>query len=142
MEGLFFAVEPIWWIVPIDLTSIFITLLWGIFLIFILWYKNSKKNEVLLIWNKLKKYHFQPQNTDNRNYAEQTLIEIRKYLTYKFEPENSWAHLPIDIKKYSHDTQLDNIIEQLEHAEYTNTVLPKETQENINRELIKKLKIW
>lgn len=60
---------------------------------------------------------------------------------YRFEPANSWAHIPNDIRKYCDDPQLVEIITQLEHAEYTNTDIRKETQEIINRELIKKLKI-
>lgn len=85
-------------------------------------------------------YRFDPVSPIDTNYAEKTLIEIRKYLTYHYQPAHSWAHIPRDIETYSTDTRLIAIIKQLERAEYGKQEIPIDEKEFISRELETKLK--
>jgi hypothetical protein len=75
------------------------------------------------------------------NYAELTLVEIRRYLTYTYQPQHSWAHIPSQIGKYATDKNLTDIIWQLERSEYSKSELTAIEKEQINRELVVKLKI-
>ncbi len=70
-------------------------------------------------------YTFNAIDPVDQKYAEKTLIQIRKYLTYQYIPIHSWAHTPHDILKYSTNIQLINIIQQLEKIEYTNHLIEK-----------------
>jgi hypothetical protein len=74
------------------------------------------------------------------NYAELTLMEIRRYLTYTYQPQHSWAHIPSQIALYATDKSLTDIIWQLERSEYSKSELTAIEKEQINRELVVKLK--
>lgn len=74
------------------------------------------------------------------NYAELTLREIRRYLTYRYQPQHSWAHIPSQIDKYATDKSLTDIIGQLERSEYSKSTMTAIEKEQINRELVVKLK--
>jgi hypothetical protein len=73
------------------------------------------------------------------NYASLTLIEIRRYLSYTYQPQHSWAHIPSQIATYTTDQSIMSIIEQLEHSEYTHTDLSRDEKEATNRELNMKM---
>lgn len=74
------------------------------------------------------------------NYAGLTLIEIRRYLAYIYQPQHSWAHIPSQIATYTTDQGLMDIILRLEQAEYAQRELTQEEKEEINRELDAKTK--
>jgi hypothetical protein len=73
------------------------------------------------------------------NYAELTLIEIRRYLTHTYQPRHSWAHTPSRIAEYTTDPRLIAIVEQLERSEYSKSTMTAIEKEQINRELGTKL---
>jgi hypothetical protein len=74
------------------------------------------------------------------NYAELTLVEIRRYLTYTYQPQHSWAHIPSQIASYTQDQILIDIIMSLERSEYSKSELTAIEKEQINRELVVQLK--
>lgn len=137
MEGLFFVVDPVWWSNPIQMTSVFSALIWGCILGIYLWYKNKSENPK--IEAHPQKYDFHPISTSDPEYAEKTLNEIRKYLAYNYTPHHSWAHILDDIKSYSNDTRLIDIIKQLENIEYSHENMSYTELNSINIELTKKI---
>lgn len=90
---------------------------------------------------KTQSYIFHSIDPSDSKYAEKTLIEIRRYLTYKYNPIHSWAHVPHDIISYTTDEGLIGIIKQLEAIEYSGKNLEKNIIESINTELFRKLQI-
>ncbi len=89
-----------------------------------LWYRNRKITQ--RIHTNQHIYKFDAIDPVDPKYAEKTLIQIRKYLTYQYVPIHSWAHTPHDILKYSTNIQLINIIQELEKIEYTNHLIEKD----------------
>ena len=89
---------------------------------------------------KRARYIYHPIDTNMDAYAELTLMEIRKYLTYTYQPQHSWAHIPDRIAEYSADQELVSIIGQLERAEYSRQELTSDEKEQIQRELLMKIK--
>ena len=138
MTGLFFAVDPVWWIWSIHLSSLAMALSTGIFVWLWLWYRDRPRQLIPIQWTSPYQYH--PTDPSWANYAELTLIEIRRYLTYTHQPEHSWAHIPGRIASYSQEPRLMEIIEQLERAEYSRQDLTVDEKEQISRELTVKLK--
>ncbi len=139
MEGLFFVVDPIWWIAPLHLSSLIIALLTGVIVGLYILYRGRPRSSVPI--HRSISYRFHPVSPIDPSYAEKLLIEIRKYLTYHYQPIHSWAHISRDIEKYSTDTRLIAIIEQLEHTVYSGKELTREEIESIQSELIGKLRI-
>lgn len=137
MEGIFFAINEIWWLNPIAWWSILLSLIWGICIIVSLEYKVQKKK-----WKEirpLQQYSFKTIDSADPDYAQKTLLNIRKYLAHQYEPRHSWAHIPLDIQKYTNDSELIDIIEKLEKIEFSGKVIESNIQESINQALIKKL---
>ena len=158
MEGLFFAIDPVWWITPIHLSSLSITLSAGIlmWLTTFLYSKRSSKNPPSpLRYNSplevrtqklyqggtpTLRFEFMSIDPNIGNYAELTLIEIRRYLASTHQPYHSWAHVPAHIAKYTTDNRLMEIIIELEQVEYSEQDITINEKEQINRELVIKLK--
>lgn len=136
MEGLFFVVDPVWWINSIQTTSILFALIWGSILGIYLSF-NSKKGSAEVEY-KQPPYHFNPVLTSDPAYAEKTLDEIRKYLTYRYNPNHCWAHILDEIQTYSNDSKLIEIIKQLEKIEYSHENMGHTELNTINIELTKK----
>ncbi len=86
-----------------------------------LWHKNKKIVKKI----NIQQFIFNAIDPLDSAYAQKTLIQIRRYLTYQYLPSHSWAHTPHDIMKYLNNTQLINIIQQLEKIEYTNHPIEK-----------------
>lgn len=84
-------------------------------------------------------YTFKIVDPIDPDYAQKTLLNIRKYLAHQYEPRHSWAHIPLDIQKYANDSELIEIIEKLEKIEFSGKVTESNIQESINQALIKKL---
>lgn len=82
MEGLFFALDPIWWIIPLHFSSVVIALSCGILFAVYLWYRHRTVSVQLQRVPVLQRYEFHHIDDTDPNYAEKTLIEIRKYLSY------------------------------------------------------------
>ena len=140
MTGLFFAVDPVWWIGSIHLSSLAIALGAGLLVWLWLWYRDRPRQ--LIPKQRTQPYQYHPTDSSIENYAELTLIEIRKYLTYTYRPHHSWAHVPDRIAIYTQDPRLVAIIEQLERAEYSREDLTIDEKEQINRELMTTLKTF
>ncbi len=138
MEGIFFVVHPVWWIIPISYTSILIAILWWVCIGTLLVYyhhKNFPKYKPTIV-----DYEYDPVDRNDTNYARKTLSEIRRYLGTRHYPKHSWAHIPQDIKSYSTDQELLTIIGQLEESEYSKIILDKNTLSSIHQTLAKKLR--
>lgn len=106
----------------------------GIFL-----YRKTKPQSIVTEIIETK-YEYIPVNTDDPKYIEKTLWEIRRYCTDVYFPLHSWAHIPIDLKVYVTQTELIDIIEQLESFEYSWKSLQIQEKESINSELVNYLK--
>lgn len=137
MEGIFFAINEIWWFNPIAWWSILLSLIWGICIIVSLEYKAQRKNGKGK--HNPQPYSFKIVDPVDPDYAQKTLLNIRKYLAHQYEPRHSWAHIPLDIEKYTNDSELIEIIEKLEKIEFSGKITESNIQESINQVLIKKL---
>ncbi|MBC7498832.1 hypothetical protein H7170_04280 [Candidatus Gracilibacteria bacterium] len=138
MTGLFFAVDPIWWIGTLHLSSVWIAISVGLIIGLGLWYRDRTTGVVQV--QERESYTYHPMDVSVENYAELTLREIRRYLTYRYQPQHSWAHIPSQIDKYATDKSLTDIIGQLERSEYSKSTMTAIEKEQINRELVVKLK--
>lgn len=137
MEGIFFAVTEIWWNTPVAIWSILIALIWGVCIVVSMEYKRQKK--IQKIKKNTQEYIFKLVDPTDPKYAEQTLINIRQYLARQYHPMHSWAHIPLDIRTYTTDTELITIIEQLEQIEFSGKNTEPYLKESINTELLRKL---
>lgn len=138
MTGLFFAVDPVWWIATFDTSSILISLALGVLLGLFFWIYHHFQNRPQPTYH-LPPMVYSPIDTAHPDYASLTLIEIRKYLSYQYYPHHAIAHTPQDIASYISDASLIGIMRQLEHSEYTQTELSRDEKEDINRELNMKM---
>lgn len=133
MEGLFFVIDPIWWVWSLSTVSLMVAVFVGILFAYFLYRKNHHR--IIVPWDVIMKYDYHHINPADEQYIEKTLQEIRKYCANKYSPKHSWAHIPDDIKEYVDNTDIIRIIELLEEYEYTGKILDISEKELINREL-------
>jgi hypothetical protein len=137
MEGFFFVISELWWINHVNWLSIIIALLWGLSIVVSLEYQQQKK--ISATEKDIKSYKFKIIDPTDLKYAEQTLSNIRQYLAHKHNPMQSWAHVPLDIRTYTTDTELIDIIEVLEQMEFSGKNTEQHLKESINTQLLRKL---
>ena len=134
MEGLFFAIHPIWlsWTIPHFNGVLF--LIWLFFIIgyFFIWKKTHIK-----LYNE-REVTLGITNLRDPQYIEKTIQEIRKYITITKSPKHSWAHIPREISWYFKDSSLIKILEKLENIQFSWIEPSKEDLHRIQNELIKK----
>lgn len=144
MTGVFFAVHPVWWVAPIALSSILIALLSG-GAVGLLWWIYSGYRARWFRWAEMSqqrtRYSYHRVDISRDDYAELMLIEIRRYLTYTYQPQHSWAHIPERIASYTQDARLIEIVRTLEQVQYSKQDLTNTEKETLNNELSIKLKI-
>ncbi len=87
------------------------------------------------------RYSYHRVDISRDDYAELMLIEIRRYLTYTYQPQHSWAHIPERIASYTQDARLIEIVRTLEQVQYSKQDLTNTEKETLNNELSIKLKI-
>lgn len=71
MEGLFFVIEPIWWVGPVPIISISMAIVSGIFFGIFLYRKT--RPQFIVTETKETKYEYIPVNMDDPKYIEKTL---------------------------------------------------------------------
>lgn len=134
MEGLFFVIDPVWWIGSISLASIVISITWSSLVGFFLFYRNLPKWDISRVTDSTDWYNL--INPNDSLFIEKTLTEIRHNIAQRYFPKHTWAHLPDDMKSYITDPWLIDIIRQLEWIEYTGKNIEIQEKELINNQLL------
>lgn len=126
MEGLFFAVNQVWFIYPINYGYLLVSLL---LVTGICYYNKSKNNKTVeTSISNITYIYIDPKDT---HYNQKTLHSLRDYISKKYLPKHTWAHTNIDIKSYIENKKILRIIESLEQIEYSwKETTIKENEEN------------
>lgn len=135
MEGLFFVIGQVWILHTVSVEYFIFS--------FIIWYGlhrlYTQRKSTIVIWKKLDTVSYSPVEPNDALFIEKTLLEIRSYLSKKYLPEHTWAHTPNEIKKYTTDQSLIQLIKELEYKEYTWIVPDRNEAIHINTQLIQLL---
>lgn len=132
MEGLLFAVKPIWWEGKITLLQVcifvivclFIVIVHSLFYTYIIQKKKKNEGTNLPIFNLI--------NPRENNFELKTLTELKKLIWYYYAPNHSDAHTVSEIGKYLFDSQLIETAQKLEVAIYKNEKLSEDERNIIN----------
>lgn len=99
-----------------------------------------------ILWNKYKKSYTPPKilhpyikiSESDSDYVSKTLSSLKEYLLERKSPHHVTAHTADEIATYIDDSELEGIIHELEHIEYSGKALPL-TERTVYNERIGKV---
>lgn len=133
MEGLFFAVPPLWWSGPIPVLSLVIAS--TIAMMYIV-YRFLRSMRTLATPGQ-RDYTFVAET--DPDFATRTLENLKEYLTYLHDPRRVTSHTVEEIREYIQDRELLVLLDQLERAEYSKKLLTLKEAKDTNIFLAKML---
>ncbi len=126
MEGLFFAVKPLWWNGEIPMASLIIASTFAMIYVVIRFLRSMKP----LLWGNYPDFIFIGEQ--DSEFAGKTLENLKQYLTHIHNPARVTSHTVQEIKRYISDPELLSILDTLEKAEYSGNMLSTQECRSIN----------
>jgi hypothetical protein len=103
----------------------------------------------LIAWNKYKKNYTPPKMLhpylkiweSDSDYVSKTLESLKEYLLERKSPHHVTAHTADEIARYIDDNELEGIIHELEHIEYSGRLLSLTDRTAYNERIEKALEV-